>query len=41
MDKYAFLLELNSNLEMKISGNEINGYLGNLLFRISFTPDYR
>ena len=40
MDKYAFLLELNSNLEMKISGNEINGYLGNLLFRISFTPDY-
>ena len=39
MDKYAFLLELNANLEMKISGNEINGDLGYLTFRISFTPD--
>lgn len=39
MDKYAFLLELNTNLEMKISGNEINGDLGYLTFRISFTPD--
>ena len=39
MDKYAFLLELNSNLELKITGNEINGDLGNLTFRISFTPD--
>ena len=39
MDKYAFLLELNSNLEMKITGNEIKGDLGNLFFTISFTPD--
>ena len=39
MDKYAFLLELNSSLEMKITGNEIKGDLGNLFFTISFTPD--
>ena len=39
MDKYAFLLELNSNLAMKISGNEIKGDLGKLFFNIAFTKD--
>lgn len=39
MDKYAFLLELNSNLAMKISGNEIKGDLGKLFFTITFTKD--
>ncbi|PWJ70498.1 hypothetical protein B0O40_0338 [Ruminococcaceae bacterium R-25] len=39
MDKYAFLLELNSNLAMKISGNEITGDLGNLFINIAFTKD--
>ena len=39
MDRYAFLLELNTNLNMKISDKEIDGEVGGLLIKVCFTPD--
>ncbi|MBR4403616.1 MAG: hypothetical protein IKT10_00730 [Clostridiales bacterium] len=39
MDKYAFLLELNTNLGMKISDNEINGDVSGLTIKVCYTPD--
>ena len=39
MDRYAFLLELNTGLNMKISDNEINGEISGLLIKVCFTPD--
>ena len=39
MDRFAFLLELNTGLNMKISDNEINGEISGLLIKVCFTPD--
>jgi len=39
MDRYAFLLELNTNLDMKISDKEINGEISGLILKVCFTPD--
>lgn len=39
MDRYAFLLELNTGLNMKISDNEINGEISGLSIKVCFTPD--
>ena len=39
MDRYAFLLELNTGLNMKISDNEINGDISGLSIKVCFTPD--